>query len=329
MTTVSVAMCTFNGARFLLDQLDSIATQSRPPDEVVVCDDGSTDGTPALVEEFASTAPFPVRFHPNRAQLGVSANFSRAISLCRGSVIALSDQDDVWVPRKLETMVAVLEDRPEVGAVFSDADLVDEALRPLGRTLFDLTGFTPARRRRFRDGRALQVLLSRPVVCGATMAIRASYRDLLLPIPSTGLHDLWLSTLLGAVSTVVALDDPLIRYRQHDSNQIGSPGTSARARLARRRARGVFGDELSHYRAMAERLGQAGALADGGASIELLDAKVRHLDFRRTLPARRLRPILTQLGTLQYHRYSRGVESAVFDLVFRGTARGSLERTVV
>src|SRR5258706_6945784 len=94
--TFSVAMCTCNGAAYLADQLESIAAQSRLPDELVVRDDASVDDTPAVIQAFAARAPFPVRFERNADRLGSTRNFDGAIAACTGDLIALSDQDDVW-----------------------------------------------------------------------------------------------------------------------------------------------------------------------------------------------------------------------------------------
>lgn len=107
----SIALCTFNGQRYLPAQLDSFLAQTRPPDELIVCDDGSTDDTPRLVEAYAAQAPFPVRFHRNAVNLGVVQNFGQAIDRCQGDWIFLSDQDDLWMPEKLarfdEAMAAI------------------------------------------------------------------------------------------------------------------------------------------------------------------------------------------------------------------------------
>ena len=317
VTDVSVALCTFQGERFLAEQLESIAAQTLPPAELVLCDDGSTDATLDIAVRFAATAPFPVRIFRNPANLGVAGNFSRAISLSHGSVLALADQDDVWMPTKLERLAAALDEQPGAGAAFSDAQLVDGCLRPLGRTMFDATRFTPPRRRRFRAGRALDVLLARNVVCGATLAFRSSLRDLLLPIPTTGLHDMWLSTLLAAVTELAVVDEPLVRYRQHAGNQVGANAVGLRSKLTRRRTQGVFGDELAHYRAMAARLEAQPQGAVEPHAIEALRRKVRHLEFRYGLPPHRALPVLHELTLGRYHRYSRGLESAGYDLFFR------------
>ena len=314
---MSVALCTFQGERFLAEQLESIAAQTMPPAELILCDDGSTDATLDIAARFAATTPFPVRLSRNPANLGVAGNFSRAISLCQGSVVALADQDDVWVPTKLERLAAALDEHPSAGAAFSDAELVDGSLRPLAGRMFDVTRFTPARRRRFRAGRALEVLLARNVVCGATLVFRSSLRDLLLPIPTTGLHDMWLSTLLAAVTEVVVVDEPLVRYRQHGGNQVGADAAGLRSKLARRRTRGVFGDELAHYRAMVARLEAQPLGTVEPRAIEALRLKVRHLEFRYGLPRHRALPVLHELALGRYHRYSRGLESACYDVLFR------------
>jgi glycosyltransferase involved in cell wall biosynthesis len=318
---VSVALCTFQGERFLGAQLESVAAQTVLPAELVVCDDGSTDGTVDIVTRFAAGAPFPVRLHVNPANLGVTANFARVISLCRGSIIALADQDDVWAPDKLERQVAAFADHPRAGAVFSDAELVDKDLRPLGRTSFDVNHFTERRRRRFAEGHGLEVLVAQSVVCGATLAFRSSFRDLILPIPSTGLHDLWIAGLLSAVSDVVVLPVPLVRYRQHGGNQVGAAAMRRTARLATRRRQGVFGDEVGHYRAMADRLRRSPAAGFHPDALRLLDRKVEHLQFRYGLPRHRVVPVLGELLRGRYHRYSRGLESAGYDLLFRRAPR--------
>src|SRR5262245_48111587 len=119
--TFSVAMCTYNGSRYLSAQLDSIGTQTRPPDELMICDDGSVDDTVQLIEKFADSAPFVVRLEVNSANLGSTKNFEKAIQRCKGDLIALADQDDVWLPRKLELLEAEFQRSPNVGLVFSDA----------------------------------------------------------------------------------------------------------------------------------------------------------------------------------------------------------------
>src|SRR5690242_1846918 len=99
---ISVAMCTFNGARFLPEQLESITAQTRLPDELVICDDRSADESLEIIRAFLDRPPFTVRLEINERNLGSTKNFEKAIGLCQGEIIALADQDDVWFPQKLE-----------------------------------------------------------------------------------------------------------------------------------------------------------------------------------------------------------------------------------
>ena len=125
---ISVALCTYNGQQFLRQQLQSIQQQSRLPDELIVCDDGSSDQTVRIARDFAASASFPVRISENDHNLGFVANFEQAILLCGGDLITLCDQDDIWYPNRLERTEQEFTAHPEVGLVFSDGDLIDEFL---------------------------------------------------------------------------------------------------------------------------------------------------------------------------------------------------------
>ena len=105
MTKISIAMATYNGEMFIRQQLDSFSWQTLLPSELIVCDDGSTDGTLSIVSDFARSAPFPVKIFNNPARLGYTANFLQAARMCEGDLIAFSDQDDEWFPQKLDRVL--------------------------------------------------------------------------------------------------------------------------------------------------------------------------------------------------------------------------------
>src|SRR6267154_3101567 len=131
---LSIAMCTYNGAAYLSEQFESLATQTRVPDELVVCDDSSTDNhTREMVAAFARRAPFAVRLFVNKQNLGSKRSFELAIRRCRGEIIFLCDQDDVWREDKLAVIERTFSSSPQTGLVFSDAELVDENLVKLDR----------------------------------------------------------------------------------------------------------------------------------------------------------------------------------------------------
>ncbi|HEV8170007.1 MAG TPA: hypothetical protein VGP59_11675, partial [Pyrinomonadaceae bacterium] len=139
--------------------------------------------------------------------------------------IALSDQDDVWRSDKLQLFENVLNNSPSAGLVFSDANIVDEKLKPLNRRMWDEIGFDTHKRKLLKTGHALEVLVTGWTVTGATMAFRSPFVKLSLPIPEeiAMIHDGWIALTIGAVADVIAIDEPLIQYRQHAQQQIGAP----------------------------------------------------------------------------------------------------------
>lgn len=329
---LSVALCTYNGERFLQEQLDSLAAQTRPPDELVVCDDRSTDGTPRLVESFAAVAPFPVRLRVNDFNVGSTRNFDGAIALCSGDVIALCDQDDVWRPEKLRRFEEVFEADAGLGLVFSDASIIGEDSRPTGRRLWDWT-FPPAERRAMRRGDAFRSLLRRNVVTGATTAFRARFKPLVLPIPAdlNIIHDGWIALVVAAASRVSALPEPLTEYRLHGGQQLGvskgsglngSGGRFVFADSPEGRA-GYYAGEVLKVLRLAGRLRQAaaeagGEFADRRARLAVLEELAAHYRVRgntRASRAARAPAVLRELLRLRYHRYSNGLSSAARDLI--------------
>lgn len=328
MTTISVAMCTYNGATYLQEQLESIASQTRPPDELVICDDRSADGTEDLVRAFASRAAFKVQFFVNEKRVGSTANFERAVRACGGDIIALADQDDVWLPAKLARVEeAFVNGGATLGAVFSDAVLIASDGQPSGARMWEYFGFGRRQQGRVERGKAFDVLLRKHVVPGCTMAFRRQYRDLVVPFPDVGVHDRWIALLIAAVAEVRALPEPLMRYRRHPDQQAGVALTSTTLALrkgglseqlgrARRPATHVYAGLADLYQAAIARLTQAGESRVNEQVIRKLNGKITHLRARSTLPRsiwRRMPVVLLELGRLHYHRYSNGVYSFARD----------------
>lgn len=224
--TISIGLCTFNGERYLRDQLDSIESQTLLPYEVVACDDGSTDNTISLLHEFARRARFPVRVIQNKERLGVAANFAKAVSECRGDYYAPCDQDDVWLPERLEAFAALLRKHP-YDLVFSDAFLLDETSRPLNRRVWQ--SFHVGRREleRIGAGRVLELLVDRTFVTGATMILSQNLLNIAFPLPpdlpNGILQDAWLVMVAAAREEIAAIPRPLMFYRRHATQQAGVP----------------------------------------------------------------------------------------------------------
>ena len=221
-------MCTYNGASYLKEQLASFTQQTRLPDELVVYDDCSQDETVEIIREFAADAPFPVHLYINETNLRTIQNFDNAINACQGDIILLSDQDDVWLPEKLETFESAFQNDAAVGLVFCDADLVNENLEGLKRRNWETVGFDDNLQKKFLAGDAFSTLLYHNVISGCAMAFRAEYKSLVLPIPKNlnlMLHDHWIGMLLASVSKIALLTEPLVKYRQHPQQQVGAKET--------------------------------------------------------------------------------------------------------
>ena len=217
---ISVAMCTRNGAQYLGTQLRSIANQTLHPSEVVVCDDGSEDGTLSRAKEFARSAPFPVRVYSNAVALGPAKNFEKAITLCDGEIIILADQDDEWMSEKVERFSNVFEQNPEAIYAFSNAEFIDECGRSLKTTLWDAVGLKGSLWR-FNGDRQLEILLKHNIITGAAMAFRASFRETFLPIADGWMHDYWIVLLASLFSSGIPVPECLFRYRQHQAQVCG------------------------------------------------------------------------------------------------------------
>ena len=333
---ISVVLTTYNGSRCLWEQLESVAAQTRPPDELVARDDGSDDETPAILREFAAQASFPVKLELGTFRLGSTPSFERAIGLCTGDIVALCDQDDLWRHDKLAAIHRVFSDRPEVGLVFSNAALIDEHGRSLGHTVWDIFNFD-ARGRWMVRRRSPPVTLMRFSAPGCAIAYRAEHHHAVLPFPEALRshdppmhHDRWILTMVGAVSETRPLHDPLVSYRLHADQQVGlgpffvvgsgfSPWWSAQ------RMRMRWGDvvrETGHVLAalpiLRRCLVEQRDVSSVAQAVVRLDEFVDHLDFRRRLPASRLRRVSGVSRAWirgDYHAYSNGMWSVGADLL--------------
>lgn len=317
--TISVAMATYNGARYLSEQLASFAAQTRLPDELVVCDDGSTDGTPALVDAFAAHAPFAVRLHRNPANLGYNRNFAQVIGLCTGDTIFVSDQDDVWYPHKIATMAALMDRHPDAMVATCDQDIADANGRATGSTVLG-----NIRTLRFSDA------MFEPGCC---TALRREWLKMVAPFPGDAVpYDHWLTVFAVLLGRRHLHDAPLQLYRRHASNTSGSvfaaENASAMTLVASSRKidiRPEYRDRIAGNRLIADRLRErrdvvrvlgsadrlADALAELGSESSAYARRLATLDRPRFA---RLPGVARMLTDGTYRRFS-GVRSAIKDLV--------------
>ena len=202
---ISVCIATYNGEKYIKEQLDSILRQLTLNDEVVISDDASTDSTIKIIEGYKDHR---IRVINNPFEKGYSKNFENAIINAKGDLIFLSDQDDVWLSGKVSKMIKSLETST---MVISDAELVDEKLRDLKTTYFSLRGG--------KAGFVNNLYKSRYL--GACMAFKREIFKKLLPFPQRQFlcpHDYWLTLVGEFYYKIDIINEPLIKYRRHSDN---------------------------------------------------------------------------------------------------------------
>lgn len=227
MLKISVALCTFNGEKYLRQQLDSIKNQTHAVHELLVCDDGSKDQTISILNEFKTIVNFDVQIHINSSNLGSSRNFEKCIQLCSGDIVFLCDQDDWWFEEKVEKQIDFFNSYPKIDAVFSNAIMVAQEGDPTGKTSFEQIEFYPEMQSKWKSGQALEMLLKGYVVTGATLAIRKKICSEVFPVPNIIpelIHDGWISLYLSMYNRISFISKPLIYYREHASQQVGLQG---------------------------------------------------------------------------------------------------------
>lgn len=323
--TTSVVLCTFNGARFLQAQWDSVLAQSRLPDEIVVRDDASTDATCAMLDGLSRTAKdcgIRVRLTRNAANLGYVANFEAALADAAGDVLLLCDQDDVWRADKLETLVAAFVRQPATLLLCSDARRIDAAGAGLPRSLFDVLKVSKAELRRIHAGEGFGVLLRRSLATGATIALRRSFLADALPVGSGWVHDEWLAIMAAARGGFECIEEPLIDYRQHADNQLGMPERDLAAKwrdLVKPQAT-LIDALIARDEVLRERLLMLGSSVAADRIARAVD-KLRHLRVRRALHGplwARAASVIRESAAGRYRRYGSGWHMALRDLLRSG-----------
>jgi glycosyltransferase, group 2 family len=221
MTSYSVALCSYNGEKYIHQQIDSILSQTHRPSEIVVCDDGSTDRTPEILAEYQKQYPEIFRIHFNEINLRSVKNFEKAISLCSKDIIFLSDQDDIWSENKAEKIVSFLDNHPEIDAVATNGFCIDENGAVHEKySLWDAPVFL---REKGKNIDYFEIILHCNIATGASMAFRAALKPEIIPFPvlKDYHHDEWIAVNTARKGRFELLNDKLFYYRTHQEQQVG------------------------------------------------------------------------------------------------------------
>lgn len=202
---ISIAMTTYNGEEYILEQLESFIIQTKQPDELIIADDCSTDNTINILKDFQKNAPFNVKIHINETNLGYTQNFNKVLQLCRGDLVFLSDQDDVWFSNKIEYMVSLSKKFPNKMVFMCDTEFTDAKLKPMNIT------------KQFQI-RSLGSNMSR-FVTGCCIAVKRNFLNQILPIPKEFKgHDNWIVNIADKLNLRYVDSEVCQYYRRHGEN---------------------------------------------------------------------------------------------------------------
>jgi glycosyltransferase involved in cell wall biosynthesis len=328
MSKISIAICAYNGEKYLQEQLDSFAAQTRLPDEVVICDDCSQDATRDILERFAESARFPVKLHFNEHNLGFLKNFEKAIRLCAGEIIILSDQDDVWHEEKIELIEAEFAKSEKVGMVYADAEIVNESLEILETSLWQKSGFDADKQKLFATGKAFDLLLVTGYVYGSSMAFRARFRDLFLPFPENVffIHDNWIAFMICSVADISLINKKLTKYRQHERQFAGivkDEKSKLESLIESGKRINEYAGRINQLLIAEKRFKESSYHVNLAELLSKMSTVRKHISTRSNLPksfVSRLFKVGRELLTGNYHHYSNGFRSAAKDLFIAGNS---------
>lgn len=228
---VSIALCTYNGEKYISEQLESLFDQTVKADEIVVSDDGSKDKTLEIIYEFKKKNIIPIRILEHKENLGVFKNFEYCIKQCTGDIIFTCDQDDYWMPTKLEKHIAEHTKQVDVSLVYSNAEVVANTLDNIICPLWE-----PKQIIDTKKGKSsyTSLVVKGQSIAGCCMSFRRDFFESILPIPDKIYHDDWIATSACLAGKIIGINECLIKYRQHSNNVVGI----------------VRGSKLSYYKSL-------------------------------------------------------------------------------
>jgi glycosyltransferase involved in cell wall biosynthesis len=304
---ISIAMCTYNGEKFLKQQLDSIVNQTLKPYEIIISDDCSTDNTVDILKTYQQNhKEINIIILENLTNQGVTGNFEKALLNSTGDIIFLSDQDDIWLLNKIERVVNEFKNK-SFNAIFTDAFIIDESSKNQPGTLWDRLNFKSNMRRRFLKSKGIEILLKKDVITGCTLAIKRQFLKEVLPLNKLYIHDAWIGIIFELTNGLGLIDEPLINYRLHASQQIGLNQSREKKGVT---FKNRYSNTLIKLSNLIKHVNNLPSL--DGLKFEKLNEK-NNFYIARSNP--NILNILTYFIKGFYFRYSSGLKSAIIDLI--------------
>jgi Glycosyltransferases involved in cell wall biogenesis len=320
---LSVAVCTYNGEKYIEEQIQSILNQKRLPDEIVISDDNSCDDTLAVADHLLSSFGVIYKIIKNQKNVGITRNFEQAIKECSGDIIFLSDQDDVWCDNKLLVMEKVFLEHPDCTTAFCNGRITNSRLE---LSEFDLWGNVDFNPQLVGKGKKYpsfyDLLLKQSVVTGMTMAFRRENVSNFFPLSDNWIHDGWIALIESQAGRVYPVNECLVLYRQHESNIIGAQTTSV-FRLIKKYVNNkqAYKDRITRYNGYSDALAH---IKDKNINIsdqdrlnleECVDFWKRKLDLAQSGFFKCFIEIVQDYLNKKYDRYYCGAKGAARDIV--------------
>ena len=297
---ISIALCTYNGAKYLSEQLKSLKEQTLKADEVVICDDNSSDNTVNVINEYKYK--LNVKLTVNKINLGVTKNFEQAISLCEGDIIFLCDQDDVWHQDKIKIMSNRMVDET-IGLCYCNGIVADENLKQIGsHTLWGTSELVKVDFNKF----SVYNLINYCYFTGMALCFRASLKQYFMPLSKNAVHDEWIAFIISFVAKIAFVKEELVIYRQHSNQQIGINSIKSSKEIWRL-LRGYkiikIEKEVGRFTDLITKMKELNAEEE---LITELEKKLRHLKCRASRSIFRFIILTLELLLGKYKKHSNG-----------------------
>jgi glycosyltransferase involved in cell wall biosynthesis len=219
---ISVALCTYNGQQFIKEQIDSILNQTLPVHEIIICDDRSSDNTIEILEQYSIKKPGVFKIFINETNLRSVKNFEKAITLCTGDIIFLSDQDDIWSLNKVEDYINYFDKNPKIDVLASNGYCINEKSEVEEKyAIWDVPQFLRDKNVAFKYYKLITEIGN--IATGASMAFRKKILPEILPFPIVKdfHHDEWIAIISSNKDAFELLDEKYFYYRIHNNQQVG------------------------------------------------------------------------------------------------------------
>lgn len=323
---ISVIIAAYHGEKYIGEQLESLFRQTRIPDEILIGDDSSDDKTFQAMEAVRSHYTGELKYIKNTPKSGICANFEKLYKTATGDIVFFCDQDDVWLPEKIEKMTEEMLKHPQCDLLFCDSYCTDSQLTHSGETMFSLYGITPQDIQLINNAKAFPLVVMRDIPFSRhDIALRKPLSYNIFPFTSNlgAYHDQHLGYLASYMERMRCLPEPLTLYRRHESNVSVLYSTATAKKKYDPRNGCIHSGKIMEFVLKMKRMREI--LYSSPASLSEIPENKKYLDEMIAFFEKRnrllysgvfLRPFhITIKDYMNYFRYCKGLRTLAHDLI--------------